>query len=518
MPDHGPQANLPGEELEEAPLKTSEAASPPSPVEAKPTPRWMSFALVGAVLVLLALVFFVITGAFENNGKPTPESPVELKAYITIKAPKPGATLDTTGPVVIKGEGGGIPEGTVIVQAWDANENILAQESTTVHVDDAAGEGDWKVELTIPSGGGTQGYIYAFFNSPADGKVIASENIEVVFGEEIVTFVRIGSPRRNEVLDTSEPVVVKGEGGGVFEGTVVIEAIDDVGNVLALVPVIIDSPEAGTGGSGPWTAEIVIDAPGGTHGRIYAYSTSPKDGSVVAEDTVRVIYGSEDAGESLPAIGLGDHLWSLAALDGRKLIDGTMITIAFDGQEVRGHGGCNDYFGDFTSDEPNLEFSDVGSTRAYCEIPAGVTDQENDYFAAMAAITSYRIEDGRLAMFDQHGDGLLVYRAAVTGTVSYRERIALPDDALVQVQLQDISHQDALLDLIAESLITNPGQVPIPFEVNYDPEVIDLRYDYAINVRIFDGQDNLLFISTSSYPVITRTNPSIVEVEVEKAD
>ncbi len=60
-------------------------------------------------------------------------------------------------------------------------------------------------------------------------------------------------------------------------------------------------------------------------------------------------------------------------------------------------------------------------------------------------------------------------QAAVSGTVFYLQRIALPPDASVAVKLVDISKQDVPAVTIAEQKITPRGQVPIPFELQYDP-------------------------------------------------
>ena len=51
--------------------------------------------------------------------------------------------------------------------------------------------------------------------------------------------------------------------------------------------------------------------------------------------------------------------------------------------------------------------------------------------------------------------------AAVSGTVTYRERIALTAGARLVVELRDVSLQDAAAPLIARQTIENPGQVPI---------------------------------------------------------
>ena len=104
--------------------------------------------------------------------------------------------------------------------------------------------------------------------------------------------------------------------------------------------------------------------------------------------------------------------------------------------------------------------------------------------------------------------------AVVTGTVTYRERIALSPQAVVEVKLEDVSRADAAAVTIGEQTITNPGQVPIDFEIEYDPSAIDDRFTYAIRVRITEGE-RLRFINTSQYAVITRGSPSHVDMVLE---
>jgi putative lipoprotein len=95
--------------------------------------------------------------------------------------------------------------------------------------------------------------------------------------------------------------------------------------------------------------------------------------------------------------------------------------------------------------------------------------------------------------------------AAVTGTVIYRERVMLPPDAVLTVRLQDVSRQDVPARLLGEQIYTTGGkQVPIPFEVPYNPENIDERFSYSISARIEDGDGILRFISDTHNPVITR--------------
>ena len=110
--------------------------------------------------------------------------------------------------------------------------------------------------------------------------------------------------------------------------------------------------------------------------------------------------------------------------------------------------------------------------------------------------------------------------STVSGMITYRERIALPDDANVQVQLQDASLQDVAADILSEQVYqTNGKQVPLPFEVGYEPDDIKSNHTYHIQVRITDASGKLLFITTTAHPVITNDAPTQdVEILVEKVN
>ena len=102
--------------------------------------------------------------------------------------------------------------------------------------------------------------------------------------------------------------------------------------------------------------------------------------------------------------------------------------------------------------------------------------------------------------------------ARLSGSVTYRERIALTPGATLTVQLRDTSLQDAASELIAEQVIPNPGQVPINFEVLYESARIDPRNTYSIQARITEADGRLAFINDTAYDVITRGNPSSVDM------
>lgn len=99
----------------------------------------------------------------------------------------------------------------------------------------------------------------------------------------------------------------------------------------------------------------------------------------------------------------------------------------------------------------------------------------------------------------------------VTGTVSYRERIALPPDAVVLVQLRDVSLMDVAAKLISEQTIRPEHSVPIPFFLPYAAKDIDERMTYSVFATIRSG-GRLLFVSDRSYQVLTRGNSDHVDL------
>lgn len=86
------------------------------------------------------------------------------------------------------------------------------------------------------------------------------------------------------------------------------------------------------------------------------------------------------------------------------------------------------------------------------------------------------------------------------GTVNYRERMALPSNASVIVQLVDVSRADAPAEVIAEDRIANATGSPISYRLSFDHERINLRHRYALQARIIDG-DRLLFTTTTHHAI-----------------
>jgi len=89
---------------------------------------------------------------------------------------------------------------------------------------------------------------------------------------------------------------------------------------------------------------------------------------------------------------------------------------------------------------------------------------------------------------------------SISGTAGYRERMALPPDAVFEATLEDVTRADAPATVVASVQVASPS-VPIAFTIAVDPARIEASHRYAVRGRITaDGQ--LLFSSDAAYPVL----------------
>lgn len=99
--------------------------------------------------------------------------------------------------------------------------------------------------------------------------------------------------------------------------------------------------------------------------------------------------------------------------------------------------------------------------------------------------------------------------SVVRGTAFYRERIAMPPEAVLEVTLEDVSRADAPSVTIGEARLENAGNPPYRFEIGSSQ--IDERNSYAVRARLLvDGE--LWFTTDTAYPVLTRGAGSEVEL------
>lgn len=106
---------------------------------------------------------------------------------------------------------------------------------------------------------------------------------------------------------------------------------------------------------------------------------------------------------------LGGTAWQVTNINNGKqavvgVLEGTELTLDFsaDGQ-VSGNGGCNTFSGTYESGEGTIKISTLASTLKLCTEPAGVSDQEAQYLAALQKAATYDITNSVLTIRDAEG-------------------------------------------------------------------------------------------------------------------
>ncbi len=104
------------------------------------------------------------------------------------------------------------------------------------------------------------------------------------------------------------------------------------------------------------------------------------------------------------------------------------------------------------------------------------------------------------------------------GTVAYRERIALPPSAVLDVQLVDVSRADAAAVTLASTRIEPVGQVPIPFTLWFNDADVEPSHTYAVRARIL-VDDRLWFTTTEQHRVLDAGDSGApLEILVSRVD
>ena len=121
------------------------------------------------------------------------------------------------------------------------------------------------------------------------------------------------------------------------------------------------------------------------------------------------------------AAGLTKTRWVATGVNNGKgavssVVAGTTLTAIFaEAGTVAGSGGCNDYNGPYTSDASTIKIGPLAATRMACTSPAGVDEQETQFFAAMERATRYTIAGSKLELRDDGGALQVSFRATLGG-------------------------------------------------------------------------------------------------------
>lgn len=85
----------------------------------------------------------------------------------------------------------------------------------------------------------------------------------------------------------------------------------------------------------------------------------------------------------------------------------------------------------------------------------------------------------------------------LAGEVTYRERIALPEDATLRIDLVDLALPDR--PRLTVEALTGAGQVPLAFTFSFDDSLVLPGHAYALNAAIDAG--GIRFRNTEPFPI-----------------
>jgi heat shock protein HslJ len=91
-------------------------------------------------------------------------------------------------------------------------------------------------------------------------------------------------------------------------------------------------------------------------------------------------------------------------------VPGSTITLVVNADGSLGGRACNSYFGSWSADGSNITISDIGSTKMFCVTPEGVMQQESDYFSALSAARTWKVEGTTLTLAHPRGTSVIAER------------------------------------------------------------------------------------------------------------
>ena len=135
---------------------------------------------------------------------------------------------------------------------------------------------------------------------------------------------------------------------------------------------------------------------------------------------------------------------------------GTELTLEFaaDGN-INGSAGCNRYFGPYSLSDATMQIGPLATTRALCQEPAGIMEQEQEFLTALQSAATYTIQNDKLDMRTAEGAIAVIavpntpLPADVQGLVENATFTNLTGSGMEPVTLSNGSYQEAIPDSTA---------------------------------------------------------------------
>jgi len=191
--------------------------------------------------------------------------------------------------------------------------------------------------------------------------------------------------------------------------------------------------------------------------------------------------------------------WLVIEIDGEPVDPDAPRAVRFEGDRVSGRVGVNRFTGSFTIEGDVVRLGPVSLTRMMG--PPERMALENRFNSAFQGDLPIELAEVELVVGERAIVLERVPAVSVRGTVSYRERIGLPPDSVVMVDLVDISIADVALEPIATQAIAGTTGPPFPFSLE-STEDIDESHMLAVSGSILSAEGNLLW-ATDTPAVLT---------------
>ena len=103
-----------------------------------------------------------------------------------------------------------------------------------------------------------------------------------------------------------------------------------------------------------------------------------------------------------PSVDLAGTEWILVTLDGKPVLPGEQVTLAFEADRLGGYGGCNWYGAPWRIDDGVLAIGVAEQTMRACVDAARMT-QESDFLRTLGEVRKVEVVAQRLRLLDARG-------------------------------------------------------------------------------------------------------------------
>ncbi len=222
---------------------------------------------------------------FKNAGVRPPEA-------IMILSPASGSRV--TSPLQVSGVADPTFEQNLVVRVLQADGTQVTQAPTTIQTD-IGQRGPFELELPVSLPSEQNIFIQVFSDSPRDGNITHLSSVGVIFTPtgpaDIIT--RDPYPEQISIFQPQTSAAISGGSVHVigfalasFEQTLLVEVLDENGDVVGSEPVMVDAPDLGQ--PGPFEVHVEYTVSVAQAGRVVVRDISPAFGGDTHLSSVEV--------------------------------------------------------------------------------------------------------------------------------------------------------------------------------------------------------------------------------------